>query len=855
MKNNLSILLVEDSAGDARLIKELLIDGGHLEPNFILTQTLEEAINLYKENNNKIDLILLDLGLPDSQGLDTFQKMQNVVVDTPIIVLTDLLDGNVAINCLKEGAQDYINKEHYDGVSLFRAITSAIERNQTERSLLEYALVLKSSNDAIYSKDLNGIVNLWNKGAERLFGYKAEEIIGQHVSILLPPDIKEDGMNLIHIIKEDREILDYEMYVLTKDGRRLNVLINAAPIKNKLGKIIGISVIAHDITYIKQNELILAIEYRIAMALSESPDINSAGHNILKIICEIQNWQIGEIWAVDQKQDALQHLSIWHSFKMSSLFDKNGRNIIFQYGEDLADYVWQGKRPIFINDLEQFEKKSKFSTLFPRDLCCCFGLPISFRGEVLGIILLFGYRGINIDRKLFNMFDNVSAQIGGFIKRKNLERNLLYLSEHDMLTGLSNRKHFSNCLNNEVARCRTEKLYFAILFIDLDFFKKINDSFGHETGDMLLKEVARRLSNTVRKTDIVARFGGDEFIILLTNLSRIDIDIITSIAVKILNLISKPFRIESYEFFITASIGISIYAKDSKNPAVLLRKADQAMYFAKNSGRNNFKFSYGMRSELTRKKYILENELHHAIEKNEMILHYQPIIDTSSSHTIGVEALIRWQHSSGVMISPADFIPLAIESNYIIELGKWILKTACSEFVNLHAKYLKSISVNIASPQLDKSFVQTVKEIIHETNIQPNQLVLELTEQVFISNTEANINIVRELKKLGVKIAIDDFGTGYSSFAYIKSFNIDIIKIDQSFIKDLPSDPNSIAIVNAIVAMAKAMHIRVIAEGVEIKEHYQFLTQHGCHYVQGFYISKPLPIEELSNFLIKKINF
>lgn len=235
-----------------------------------------------------------------------------------------------------------------------------------------------------------------------------------------------------------------------------------------------------------------------------------------------------------------------------------------------------------------------------------------------------------------------------------------------------------------------------------------------------------------------------------------------------------------------------------------------------------------------------------------MVLHYQPIIDTSSSNTIGVEALIRWRHSSG-MISPADFIPIAIESNYIIELGKWIIKTACTEFVNLHAKNLKSVSVNIASPQLNENLVHSVEKIIHETKIRPDQLVLELTEQVFISNTETNIKLVRELKALGVKIAIDDFGTGYSSFAYIKSFNIDIIKIDQSFIKDLPSDPNSMAIVNAILAMAKAMNIKVIAEGVESKEHYRYLVEHGCHFIQGFYISKALPIEELSKFLTKKI--
>ncbi len=489
-------------------------------------------------------------------------------------------------------------------------------------------------------------------------------------------------------------------------------------------------------------------------------------------------------------------------------------------------------------------------TLLPKDLLCCFGFPITFRGEILGVILLFGSRGILVDRTCSNMFDNIGEQIGGFIKRKHLEGNLLYLSEHDILTGLANRKCFSNCLSSEVIRSKMHKLHFAILFIDLDFFKKINDSFGHETGDLLLQEVAKRITHAVRETDVVARFGGDEFVILLTNVTPIDA--VASIAFKILNLVAKPFRITDFEFFITASIGISIYPKDSRSPTVLLRKADQAMYSAKASGRNNFKFSYGMKSVFTRKKYILENELHHALEKNEIVLYYQPIIETSGVHAVGVEALIRWQHPSGVLISPGSFIPIAIESNYIIELGKWIIKTACSEFVNLNAKELKTISINIASPQLNRSLVQTVRKIIRETHIQPQQLVLELTEHVFISNTESNIKIVRQLKMLGIQIAIDDFGTGYSSFAYLKSFKIDIIKIDQSFIKDLPSDPNSVAIVKAILAMAEAMNIRVIAEGVESEAQYRFLEEYGCHFLQGFYISKALTINELSQFLAKK---
>ena len=507
------------------------------------------------------------------------------------------------------------------------------------------------------------------------------------------------------------------------------------------------------------------------------------------------------------------------------------------------------KDTLFIEDLNQFALKSHYLDI-PKDLSCCFGFPIAFRGEILGIILLFGHKGLHINRNFINMFGHIGEQIGGFIKRKRLEGNLLYLSEHDILTGLVNRKYFSSSLINEVIRCKTHKLNFAILFIDLDFFKKINDSFGHETGDMLLKDVAKRINRAVRETDVVARFGGDEFVILMTNVSQIDF--VAAVAFKILNLISKPFSIANYEFFVTASIGISIYPRDSKSPAVLLRKADQAMYSAKDAGRNNFKFFYTMKSVFTRKKYILENELHHALENNEMVLYYQPIMDTANSRTVGVEALIRWRHPSGVLMPPLSFIPIAMESNYIIELGKWIIKTACSEFVNLHAQGLKEVSVNIASPQLNKNLIHTVKKIIQETNIQPDQLVLELTEQVFISNTETNIKIVRELKALGIKIAIDDFGTGYSSFAYLKSFKIDIIKIDQSFIKDLPSDLNSVAIVNAILAMAKAMNIKVLAEGVELEEHYHFLKEHGCHFLQGYYVSKALSVEDLYKFLTKE---
>lgn len=845
MQKSLSILIVEDNPGDARLIKELLIDEGQIKGNVIVSELLSDAIEKLKIIN--FDIILLDLNLPDSQGFDTFKKINNIAVNIPIIILTGLVDENAAISCLKEGAQDYIHKGNFDGKFLTRAIMFAIEKKTIEKDLQQLATVLKESNDAIYCIDLNGIITLWNQGAEKIFGYKTKEMVGQHVSKITPEEYKNESDDIINLIKEGKELQSYETIRMTKDGQCINVMLSAAPINNTLNQIIGVSMVSTNITRLKLSESILAIEFRIAVALSESTDLIAAARNILNTICDIQNWQIGEIWAVNQKGNEIQCVSRWNSSTLSERTEKNSKDIFLKMGEELPGYAWQAKRPIFIPDLTQVKLKSLLLTAYPKYLTCCFGFPITFRGEILGIVLLIGHPRSEISHEIKDMFTNIGEQIGSFIKHKRLEGNLLYLSEHDSLTGLANRKYFLHSLKNEIIRCKQNNSQLAIMFLDIDFFKKINDSYGHDAGDNLLKAVANTLRQATRETDTVARFGGDEFVILLRNVDREDV--IAGIALKILHLIAKVYKIYKHEFFITTSIGISVYPRDGKNADKLLKKADQAMYFVKNTGKNNYKFSYDMQSIYTKEKYQLENDLHHSLENNEMVLYYQPIVEVKNSHIIGIEALIRWQHPSGVMLSPISFIPIAIESNYIIKLGEWIINTACSQFQEWHADGLKNLSINIASPQLNTELVQMLKKIIIRNNIDPKKIILEITEQILMSNNEQNMKLIKELKNLNIQVAIDDFGIGYSSFIYLKTFQMDFIKIDQSFVKDLPYNGSSAAIVNAILAIAKAMNVQVIAEGVETDAQFQFLKERGCDFIQGFYFSKPLPADELIKLL------
>jgi diguanylate cyclase (GGDEF)-like protein/PAS domain S-box-containing protein len=435
-------------------------------------------------------------------------------------------------------------------------------------------------------------------------------------------------------------------------------------------------------------------------------------------------------------------------------------------------------------------------------------------------------------------------------ERIRVHEHLQHMAHHDALTDLPNRNLFLDRLQQSLNRARWHDRLVAVMFMDLDRFKIINDTLGYNVGDQLLLQLSRRLDKTVRDGDTIARFGGDEFAILLDD---IDSDShISSLAQKLLDTLTEPFKINKQDLYVTASIGVSIFPNDGQDSETLLRNADVAMYRAKDLGKNNYQFYSDDLSARIFERLTLENHLRHALERNELALYYQPQIDARTQKISGVEALLRWEHPDLGLVMPNNIIPLLEETGLIEKVGHWALETACQQSRVWHDagwSYLH-MSVNISSRQFNNTdFISSLHDIISHTEINPEFLELELTESMLMRNASTTVNALHSLGGLGVRFAIDDFGTGYSSLTYLRRFPIDTIKIDRSFIHDVTDNPDDAAIASAIIVMAQSLSLNVIAEGVENQGQLDFLTARGCYYVQGNFFSRPLPAEKLTRLL------
>jgi diguanylate cyclase (GGDEF)-like protein len=429
-------------------------------------------------------------------------------------------------------------------------------------------------------------------------------------------------------------------------------------------------------------------------------------------------------------------------------------------------------------------------------------------------------------------------------------RRVEYLAYHDGLTGLPNRSMFSKLLSQRISEARRYDRQLAVAFLDLDRFKQINDTLGHEAGDQLLQEVATRLQDCVRDSDTVARLGGDEFVVLLPELE--DGKCAAIVAHKILAVIGKTFTLIGHEFRVTASIGISVYPQDGQDEQTLTKNADIAMYQAKAEGKNNFQFYSDKLNANSLERLTLESSLRHALERDEFRLHYQAKRDIRSGRIAGVEALLRWEHPDLGTITPMQFIPVAEETGLIVPIGKWVLKTACLQSMAWQDEGLPplSIAVNMSARQFsDEYLLQDLQSILKATGMNPQLLELELAESLLIHDVENTLRILTGLKSLGVRIAVDDFGTGYSSLATLQRFPLDTVKIDRSFIGDLAGPSQNAALADAIVAMGKSLSLTVIAQGVETKEQADFLRAHACDELQGFYFNRPLPAYQFAQLM------
>ena len=440
------------------------------------------------------------------------------------------------------------------------------------------------------------------------------------------------------------------------------------------------------------------------------------------------------------------------------------------------------------------------------------------------------------------------------MERHRATQRITQLAHYDHLTGLANRGLFYERLNCAVARCNRNDMAMALMFLDLDHFKEINDTFGHECGDSLLKTVATRLKKCIREIDTGVRLGGDEFAVLLEQI--ISVEDVALVAERILQLLAQPIIVNHHQLQITGSLGITIYPWDSANPQELLSHADAAMYRAKAQGGHNYQFYTAGMKTAGLDGSTLEVELSRALAKKEFLLHYQPQMNLRTKEVIGMEALLRWHHPYQGLIGPNHFIPQAEENGMIIPIGEWVLRAASKQ-----AKYWEKqgfptphVAVNLSARQIHQGDLPTlIQDILHGSHLEPEHLKLELTETFLIHETEETLHTLRELRAMGVHLYIDDFGAGYASLRYLKSFPVDGIKLDQSLIQQLPHNTNDAAIVEALISLGKALGLEVIAEGVETQEQVDFLEEHGCDAMQGYWLAPPLPAHESAQHMVQTL--
>lgn len=684
-----TVLLIEDNQGDARLLREMFREGGAYNTKLTHVACMSEAeLQLAVPI---VDVILLDLGLPDAQGLGAVRRAHAAAPKIPLVVLTGLDDDTIALQALQEGAQDYLVKGQLDTRGLLRALRYAIERKTMEEALFaekeRAQITLDSIGDAVICTNLAGSITFLNVVAEKLTGWSWKEAGGR---------------------------------ALTDVFRRLDAS--------------------------NRNSLSIPPSSKQGRSSAPPPPPSS-----------------------------------------SILVRRDGFEI------PIEDSV------AAINDRE---------------------------GNEAGAVIVFR---------------DVSAA-------RAMSLQMTHAAEHDFLTGLPNRMLLNDRIAQAIVGAKRHATQVAVLFLDLDGFKHINDSLGHSVGDQLLQSIGKRLVDCGRATDTVSRQGGDEFVVLLSEVHRSEDAAIA--ASRMLTAVAEAHVLDEHELHVTTSIGVSVYPDDGEDAETLIKNADTAMYQAKENGRHSYQYFKPAMNARAVERQSLEEGLRRALERDELSLHYQPKVDFKSGAIAGAEALLRWTHPTRGAISPAQFIPVAEECGLIVPIGRWVLRQACEQ-ARAWAKAglpTATMAVNVSAKEFrGESFLKHLLEVLEETGLDPS--LLELTESALMKHAESAASILRTLRDSGVQVAVDDFGTGYSSLSYLRKFPIDALKIDQSFVGRIGKTADDASIVTAVIGMARSLKLRVVAEGVETLEQSTFLQAHACDEAQGYYFSRPLPPEQYASLL------
>ena len=726
---------------------------------------------------------------------------------------------------------------------------TAEELRQASRKL---EALIAASPLAIIVRDSEGRIERLNAAAERIFGWSEQELLGK-TAPYIPHELREEGMQFLQDMFAGQTFADAETIRMRKDGVRIAISFSAAPLYDVDGQVTGSVTIIADITERKRAEQKQNLQSEITVLLAEAQSVEEAMPRVIRTMCESLGCVYGARWVLDRQDMALHCAENWcvpapkiESFRNVSVarIERLGKP------EGLNRRVWATGAPVWLGNLAEETTLFRRQPALAAGLHSAFASPVMVGGEFYGVLEFFGRDTRPRDEDVLQLVQTVSSQIAQFIARKQAERDLQFVASHDALTSLFNRTIFSRRLQQALAQAQRHKRQLAVLFIDLDGFKLINDTLGHDAGDALLIEVAGRLRDSLREGDTIGRMGGDEFVVLIEEYSSPKQ--IMEVARKLLETLARPFMLRRKSLQVTASIGVAIHPEDGRDAQTLLKNADIAMYRAKDQGKNNFQFYSAEMSAHLVEHLSLEASLRQAVERNELVLLYQPKIGIGDGRINGVEALVRWQHPTQGLINPAEFVPLAEDAGLFGVIGDWVLRAACEQARAWQQQGLPPlrVAVNLSMSQFrHEGLIQRVREALHGAGIEAGRLEIEITESMVMRNAEHAVKLLARLKEVGVRIALDDFGTGYSSLGYLKRFPLNSVKIDRSLIRDLPGGADAAGVTRAVVAMAHSLDLQATAEGVETREQWEFLRELGCDEMQGNYFSAAVPAEAIAGIL------
>ncbi len=731
----------------------------------------------------------------------------------------------------------------YDDITELKAARAAANERLSLQALIDRL------PDNLWVKDVNSRFVIANQVTATRMGIAGPaELAGKTDLELLSPEIaRKFFADEQEIIRTGQPMIDKEEFVF-----KTWISTTKVPLRNDRNEIFGVAGISRDITERKLADALREGQAQILEMIAMSAPLGDVLERLVLLIESQFKGILASVQLLDETGTRLRHGAA------PSLPDSYNKAIDgASIGPNAGSCGTSAYRrePVFVADVMTDPRWEDYKDLAAEHgLRSCWSTPIlSHKGKILGTFAIYASEvrePAEVEAGLAGLIDVATRIAGIAIERKQAEDRIHFMANHDALTGLPNRALLNDRLSQAILYAQRYDRWVTALFVDLDNFKFINDSLGHNAGDELLKTVARRMVSCIRATDTVVRIGGDEFVIVLFDQPK-DVDVISEIVRKIQSAIAEPVRLEGHDLSVTSSIGIANYPNDGVDTDALLANADAALYRAKDVGRDNFQFYTSELNAKVHEKFLLQEELRNAVARSELVLHYQPQVDLRTGRVFALEALVRWRHPKLGLVPPIKFIPMAEGSGLIVPIGNWVLREACRQNKAWQDAGLPPVvvGVNVSARQFrEKTLVAQVASVLKESRLEAKYLELEVTESVIMQDVDLAVATMKELQGLGVHLSIDDFGTGYSSLCALKSFPVSRLKIDKSFIDGLLDNENDKAVADAVVSLGRTLNLRVIAEGVETDAQAAFLRSIHCDEMQGYLFSKPLPamgVEEL----------